>query len=153
MLFIKNRSGNRPSQEGAAPLFDRAIGLCKRAGFRRIALRGDCKFSQTEHLDRWNDIDNVFFYFGYESRKNLERIADELPENAWQRLKRRPRYQVKTAPRRKRRSSQAVGSIPGGAGGDASASVAAHVRPSALPPPATLRLLFRSFLALRPWAV
>jgi len=103
VLFIKNRSGNRPSQEGAAPLFDRAIGLCKRAGFRRIALRGDSKFSQTEHLDRWNDIDNVFFYFGYESRKNLEKTADELPENAWQRLERRPRYQVKTAPRRKRR--------------------------------------------------
>jgi hypothetical protein len=27
--------------------------LCRRAGFRRILLRGDTDFSQTEHLDRW----------------------------------------------------------------------------------------------------
>lgn len=102
VLFLRNRSGNRPSQEGAAALFDRAIGLCKRAGFRHIRLRGDSKFSQTEHLDHWHDEGNVFFYFGYESRKNLEEIADHLPENAWQPLERRPRYQVQSQPRRKR---------------------------------------------------
>jgi hypothetical protein len=101
VLFIKNRSGNRPSQEGAAPLCDRAIGLCRRAGFRRIVLRGDTKFSQTEHLDRWN-ADDVIFQFGYEAKKNLEKIADELPKNAWKRLKRRSRYEVKTTPRRRR---------------------------------------------------
>lgn len=101
VLFIKNRSGNRPSQEGAAPLLDRAIGLCRRAGFRRIVLRGDCKFSQTEHLDRWDD-DDVVFHFGYENKSNLVKMADELPENAWKRLTRRRRYTVKTTPRRKR---------------------------------------------------
>ena len=102
VLFIKNRSGNRPSEEGAAPLLDRAIGLCRRAGFRRIVLRGDTKFSQTEHLDRWDDEPDVIFQFGYEAKKNLVQIAEELPENAWKRLTRRPRYQVKTKPRRKR---------------------------------------------------
>jgi hypothetical protein len=100
LLFIKNRSGNRPSQEGAAPLCDRAIGLCRRAGFRRIVLRGDTKFSQTEYLDRW-DQDNVIFHFGYEAKKNIEQIADELPEKAWKRLERRARYEVKTSPRRR----------------------------------------------------
>jgi hypothetical protein len=100
VLFIKNRSGNRPSQEGAAPLLDRAIALCRRAGFRRIVLRGDTKFSQTEHLDRW-DADGVIFHFGYECRPNLVKLAEELPKNAWKRLQRRPRYQVKTRPRRK----------------------------------------------------
>jgi hypothetical protein len=101
VLFIKNRSGNRPSQEGAAPLADRAIALCRRAGFQRILLRGDTKFSQTEHLDRW-DTANVIFQFGYEAKKNLVRIANELENTEWTRLSRRPRYEVKTVPRQRR---------------------------------------------------
>jgi hypothetical protein len=35
-LFVVNRSGNRPSHEGAAAYFDRAAALCRQAGFRRI---------------------------------------------------------------------------------------------------------------------
>jgi hypothetical protein len=101
VLFIKNRSGNRPSQEGAAALCDRAIGLCRRAGFRRIVLRGDTKFSQTEHLDRW-DEDDVVFQFGYEAKTVLEKNAEKLPKTAWKRLKRRPRYEVQTTPRGRR---------------------------------------------------
>ena len=31
-LYLVNRSGNRPSHEGAAPRFDQAIGWCQRAG-------------------------------------------------------------------------------------------------------------------------
>ncbi len=54
-LFVVNRSGNRPSHEQAAVYFDRAIALCRRAGFRKIRLRGDTDFTQTEHLDRWDD--------------------------------------------------------------------------------------------------
>ena len=53
-LFVVNRSGNRPSHEQAAVYFDRAIALCRRAGFRKIRLRGDTDFTQTEHLDRWD---------------------------------------------------------------------------------------------------
>lgn len=101
VLFIKNRSGNRPSQEGAAALCDRVIGLCRRAGFRRIVLRGDTKFSQTEHLDRW-DAENAVFQFGYEAKKVVEKTADALPESAWKPLQRRSRYQVKTEPRQRR---------------------------------------------------
>jgi hypothetical protein len=63
-LFIVNRSGNRPSHEGAAEYLDKAIELCRRAGFADILLRGDTDFSQTQHLDRWAD-DEVRFIFGY----------------------------------------------------------------------------------------
>lgn len=38
-LYVVNRPGNRPSHEQAAGYFDRAIALCRRAGFRRILLR------------------------------------------------------------------------------------------------------------------
>ena len=62
-LFLLNRSGNRPSSEGAASYLDQAIALCRRGGFREIMLRGDTDFSQTEHLDRW-DADGVKFVFG-----------------------------------------------------------------------------------------
>ena len=53
-LFLINRSGNRPSAEGAAERFDQARTLCRDAGFRRITFRGDTDFSQTRHLDRWD---------------------------------------------------------------------------------------------------
>ena len=55
VLSIMNRSGNRPSEEGAADEADSAIALCRQAGFRVIRLRGDTAFSQTEHLDRWHN--------------------------------------------------------------------------------------------------
>jgi len=97
-LFLVNRSGNRPSQEGAAERFDQAIGLCRRAGFRGITLRGDTDFSQTEHLDRW-DHDGVRFVFGFDARPNLVKMADQLPESAWERLERRAKYEVATTPR------------------------------------------------------
>ena len=54
-LFVVNRSGNRPSHEQAAWYFDCSIELCRKAGFRNIRLRGDTDFTQTEHLDRWDE--------------------------------------------------------------------------------------------------
>ena len=97
-LFLVNRSGNRPSHEGAAQRFDQAIALCRQAGFRGITLRGDTDFSQTEHLDRW-DGDGVRFLFGIDAMVNLVRKAESLPRKAWKRLQRRPKYEVKTEPR------------------------------------------------------
>jgi hypothetical protein len=61
-LYLVNRPGNRPSQELAAEYFDKAIDLCKTAGFRRVRLRGDTAFSQTEHLDRWHDAGATFVF-------------------------------------------------------------------------------------------
>ena len=76
-LFIKNRSGNRPSSEDAAGYFDRAVELCRRAGFKDVLLRGDTDFSQARHLDRWHD-DGVRFVFGYSAHKNLVNDAQDL---------------------------------------------------------------------------
>jgi hypothetical protein len=99
-LYLVNRSGNRPSSEGAAARFDQARGLCQDAGFRRITFRGDTDFSQTEHLDRWDGA-GVRVVFGYDARANLLREADALPADAWAPLVRRPAYAVQTAPRQR----------------------------------------------------
>jgi hypothetical protein len=100
VLRLVNRSGNRPSHEGAAEEADEAIALCRRAGFRQIVLRGDTAFSQSGKLDAW-DRDGVTFYFGFKAMPNLEEIADALPKTAWRKLLRPPRYEVKTDPRKK----------------------------------------------------
>lgn len=102
VLSLVNRSGNRPSHEGAAEEADRAIALCRRAGFRRIRLRGDTDFTQTKHLDRWDEA-GVTFIFGTDARIPLQIDADELPADRWRTLRRPPRYTVKTGRRRKRR--------------------------------------------------
>jgi hypothetical protein len=100
-LRIVNRSGNRPSHEGAAEALDAAIATCLRGGFRKILLRGDTDFSQTQHLDRWDALGNVSFLFGYDARTNLEQQARALPESTWQKLIRAPRYQAVTGLRHK----------------------------------------------------
>lgn len=99
-LYLLNRSGNRPSSEGAAEYFDRAIGLCRRAGFRKVRLRGDTDFSQTEFLDAW-DEQQVEFVFGIAAMANLVEIAENLPAEALSQLQRPPKYEVKTEPRRR----------------------------------------------------
>jgi hypothetical protein len=101
VLSIVNRSGNRPSHEGAAAEFDRCIQVCFQGGFRRILLRGDTDFSQTEHLDRWNADSRIRFIFGYDRRDNLVDIVEKLPESAWKKLQRPARYQVRTKPRQR----------------------------------------------------
>lgn len=101
-LFLENRSGNRPSSEGAAKRFDQALALCRRAGFRWVTFRGDTDFSQTEHLDRWDDEDRVRFVFGYDAKQNLIDHAETLEEAAWTPLERPPKYEVRTKPRRRR---------------------------------------------------
>lgn len=100
-LYVVNRSGNRPSHEGAARYFDKAIALCRRGGFRRIRLRGDTDFTQTAHLDRWDEAGDVRFVFGIDAMPNLYEIVENLPDCAWKLLKRPPKYQVKTTPRRR----------------------------------------------------
>src|ERR1700757_785873 len=65
-LYLVNRSGNRPSHEGAAEALDKMIDLCRRAGFERILLRGDTDFTQTKHLDRWDQAGDIGFIFGFD---------------------------------------------------------------------------------------
>jgi len=101
VLSILNRSGNRPSHEGAADEVDRVVEVCFRGGFRRVLLRGDTKFSQSEHLDRWTDDPRVHFLFGFEAKANLVEIAENLPARAWRPLERPARYEVQTGPRQR----------------------------------------------------
>ena len=104
-LFVVNRSGNRPSHEQAAFYFDQAIALCRKAGFRKIRLRGDTDFTQTEHLDGW-DRQDVTFVFGIDATKKLYELAGNLPPEAWKTLVRPAKYQVKTRRRRRRKNAK-----------------------------------------------
>jgi len=97
-LYLENRSGNRPSHEGAAQRFDQAIHLCQRAGFRHTTLRGDTDFSQCEHLDRW-DEQGVGFVFGFDAHPVLVSRADALSKRAWKPLERKAKYEIRTEPR------------------------------------------------------
>jgi hypothetical protein len=101
VLSIVNRSGNRPSHEGAAAEVNRLVPLCIKAGFREIVLRGDTDFSQTRYLDGWDSDRRIRFFFGYDATPNLKEIADNLPKTDWQRLERPARYPVRTQPRRR----------------------------------------------------
>jgi hypothetical protein len=101
VMGIVNRPGNRPSHEGAAAEADRCMAVCFEGGFRKVLLRGDTDFSQTEHLDRWNADRRIQFIFGYDKCSNLVDIADQLPPCAWKKLERPARYVVATKPRQR----------------------------------------------------
>lgn len=96
-LSLHNRPGSQQSHEGAASRLDEALALIRRAGFRRVTLRGDTDFSQTTYLDGWDD-DGVSFVFGYGAYENIVAIADSLQEGEWSPLEREG-YEIKTAPR------------------------------------------------------
>jgi len=100
VLWLVNRPGNRPSHEGAAAAVDRVVAVCRDGGFRKVLLRGDTDFSQSEHLDRW-DAANVLFLFGFDATPNLKAIAEDLPAPAWRPLPRLPSYRVQTQPRQR----------------------------------------------------
>jgi hypothetical protein len=101
ILSILNRSGNRPSHEGAAAEADRALRVCLEGGFRKVLMRGDTDFSQTKYLDGWNADPRVQFIFGLDQTAAKHVLADDLPAASWQTLHRPARYHVKTQPRQK----------------------------------------------------
>lgn len=91
VLYLANRGGNRPSHEGAAAYFDRAITLCRRGGFKDVLLRGDTDFSLTSNFDRWDD-DGVRFVFGYDASATMKAFATDrnaLEESGYRELVRR----------------------------------------------------------------
>ena len=101
ILRLVNRSGNRPSHEGAGLALDQAMATCFRGGFGKVLLRGDTDFSQTQHLDRWDADRRIRFIFGYDCHANLRDIADQLPPVAWKKLDRPAPYQAQTGPRQR----------------------------------------------------
>lgn len=106
-LYIVNRGGNVASHQGAAARLDQAVELVRRGGFKSVLLRGDTDFSQTRYLDGW-DAQGVQFVFGFDACNALVERADALAEDAWQRLNREPRYEVKTEPRAERPNIKAA---------------------------------------------
>jgi Transposase DDE domain group 1 len=100
VLSIVNRSGNRPSHEGAADQLDLAVLLCRDAGFGKIYLRGDTDFTQTRQLDAW-DAEGVTFLFGIDAMADLKAIADDLPATDWSELRRPPQYAAVGKPRKR----------------------------------------------------
>jgi hypothetical protein len=86
-LYLVNRSGNRPSHDGAAQWMDRAIALVGES-FERVCLRGDTDFALTAHFDRWTDS-GVRFAFGKDATKNLVDMAEGLDKRGWRVLERR----------------------------------------------------------------
>ena len=86
-LFIVNRSGSRPSHEGATKYLDKSVRLCREAGFRSILLRGDTDFTQTKELDRW-DEDGVKFVFGINAAPKLYENAENIEDCEWEALDR-----------------------------------------------------------------
>jgi Transposase DDE domain group 1 len=84
-LFLDLHGANRPSHEGVIPLYDKAIGLCRTAGFADILLRGDTDFSLTAHFDRWSD-EGVRFVLGYDAKANLIEAAEDQPDELYQAL-------------------------------------------------------------------
>jgi hypothetical protein len=80
-LFIVNRSGNRPSHDGAHLVLDRAIDLCRRAGFSDVLLRGDTDFSMSEYLDQWDDA-GVRFVLGHDANPPfVDRAENQHPDD------------------------------------------------------------------------
>jgi hypothetical protein len=97
-LFIVNRSGNRPSHEGAAPVFDLAVDLCRDAGFQDVLLRGDTDFALTTSFDRWTD-QGVRFVFGYDAKPNLVVKSEEMDDSVYRELVQRAERELATKPR------------------------------------------------------
>ena len=98
-LFLVNRGGNAASQSNAVPWLEHAIALMKPVS-QRICLRGDTAFSLTEQFDSWT-ARGIDFVLGYDSHPNLVRLANDLPEQAWQQLERPAKYEVATQTRRR----------------------------------------------------
>jgi len=87
-LFIVNRSGNRPSHEGAPAALDQAIELCRRAGFQKILLRGDTDFTMAAHLDRWTEA-GVGFVLGYDANPGFVNRAENVRDREYAELVRK----------------------------------------------------------------
>jgi hypothetical protein len=106
-LFIVNRSGNRPSHEGAPHALDEAIALCRSTGFDGVLLRGDTDFTMSAHLDRWDD-DGVRFVFGYDANPGFVNRAENMYSDDFTELVRRAKCAFSTTRARQPRIKEEI---------------------------------------------
>ena len=99
-LFIVNRSGSVPSHDGAAPVFDKAVELCRAAGFRDVLLRGDTDFSLTRNFDGWTK-QGVRFVFGYDASRSFVDRAEQIEDSEYSELVRKAQTAFANKPRAK----------------------------------------------------
>jgi hypothetical protein len=99
-LYLGLLGANRPSHEGVVDYFDRAIALCRQAGFAQVRLRGDTDYALTAQFDHWDD-DGVAFVFGLDARANLVTRADALDDEMYHQLVTRAERQIATKARRR----------------------------------------------------
>lgn len=97
-LFLGLLGANRPSHEGVVGLYEQAVALCRKAGYRDVLLRGDSDYSLTGQFDRW-DGDGVRFVFGYDTRKNLVKRAEGCGDDMYQELVAKADRQIATKAR------------------------------------------------------
>jgi DDE family transposase len=102
-LYLGLSGANRPSHEGVIDYCDRAIALCRHAGFETIRLRGDTDFALTAEFDRW-DSDGVRFVFGNDARANLIERAQSIDEDTYRELVTRAERQIATTARTRPRN-------------------------------------------------
>src|SRR5450631_3532423 len=97
-LYLGLLGANRPSHEGVVDYYDRAISLCREAGFTAVRLRGDTDFSLTAEFDR-RDADGVRFVIGYDAKANLVQAAEREREETYHELVTRTEAQIATTAR------------------------------------------------------
>jgi hypothetical protein len=102
-LYLGLLGANRPSHEGVVPLYDRAVTLCREAGFTEVRLRGDTDFSLTSEFDRWH-ADGVRFVFGYDAHANLIQRADGIDDAIYHELVTRAEREIATTARERPRN-------------------------------------------------
>ena len=78
---------------------DRAVELVG-AVAGSVTIRGDTDFTHTAQLDRWDEAGRIFI-LGMDAHPKVVRLAEALPQSAWQRLERLPKYEILTEPRAK----------------------------------------------------
>ncbi len=89
VLYLENRPGHASGSEASVEWIDRAIDLLvPYAG--GLTLRGDTEFTNTQHLDRWDDR-GVGFIFGLEAHPKAVKLSQELAEADRSPLERLPK--------------------------------------------------------------
>ena len=99
VLYLFNRSGQSVSHSGSVEWIDRAVELVASVA-GKVTIRGDTDFTHTADLDRWNQAGR-YFILGMDAHPKVVQLAEALPPSAWQRLKRLPKYEILSEPRKK----------------------------------------------------